>query len=201
MYTCCCCVNMSRTSSEVFDFDSSIEMPNLIKPIVDHKALAREKKRIIFETHYSNCEDKCAICLSNMINATVKHTPCGHTFHLRCLTKWQKFQNERNVQCPNCRAALPRLRFIFPFMENYPTLMSPEEEREEEYEDESSDDELIAVSVNLARTRHTNNQDFIDEINAAEEEGEVEAESERESVDGGEEDEYGRSLVRYDADF
>jgi hypothetical protein len=193
-------VNMSRTITEVYDFDTTTKMPDLIKPIPDHKALAREKNRIVFETHYSNCEDKCAICLSNMINATVKHTPCGHTFHLTCLTKWQKFHNEINVHCPNCRADLPSLKYMFPFMETVvPQLVySSSIEHEDESSDyESSEDELIAVSVNLARTRHIINQELIDEINAAEE-----PESERESTgEEGDEDEYGRSLVQYDADF
>ena len=131
---------MSRSIFDVYSSDKVTFMPR----ISNHKSLAKEKNRIIFQTKYPNMDDICAICLSNMLNANVKHTPCGHTFHLTCLTKWQKHQNERNVQCPNCRALLPRLRYVFPYMPNYP---KSESESEPESESESA-------AFNLSQLRH-----------------------------------------------
>ena len=44
---------------------------------------------------------ECAICLTNITKKMVR-TGCNHTFHSKCLKKWQKRRNT----CPCCRESL-----------------------------------------------------------------------------------------------
>jgi hypothetical protein len=177
---------MSRSIFDMYSSDKVTFMPR----IINHKLLAKEKNRIIFQTNYSNGDDICAICLSNMLNAVVKHTPCGHTFHLTCLTKWAKFQNEMNVQCPNCRSLLPRLQYVFPYMPNYTELVSASESESESplnhsvgSEDGAEDEAALATG------------DYLDVFNALE----LVPISDDESSE--ENERAGRSLVDYAEDF
>lgn len=68
------------------------------------KQCAISKKQIIIDSNFC-CEsdELCAICLTSMLNCVVKHTPCGHTFHLQCLNKLLKCKHVCKNRCPNCR--------------------------------------------------------------------------------------------------
>ena len=63
---------------------------------------AKEMERVILSTR-SIPETTCSICLSN-IHGWSKHTPCGHVFHSKCLTKWTNDACKRT--CPSCRTDL-----------------------------------------------------------------------------------------------
>lgn len=59
----------------------------------------------------------CTICTELFDEArTVSATPCGHTYHADCLSRWL----ERILTCPQCRtrvtrgAVLPKLYFSQP---------------------------------------------------------------------------------------
>ena len=97
--------------------DMKIKRENEIKRIERVKANAekREKERldidskikyakssglIIIELEYKK-KEKCALCIQDMENKKVQHTPCGHTFHMSCLeTQISKYQN---YNCSLCR--------------------------------------------------------------------------------------------------
>lgn len=45
-------------------------------------------------------DSTCAICLISVKNGDIVFpTDCGHDFHLRCLTEWNKI----SCSCPVCR--------------------------------------------------------------------------------------------------
>lgn len=51
----------------------------------------------------NNNNTQCTICISNFINNRSKIciTPCNHSFHYKCLSKWL-IKNINNPKCPNC---------------------------------------------------------------------------------------------------
>lgn len=69
---------------------------------MNHSEVARKMNRVIIETN-SRCDCDCSICLSTMKGCTVKHLPCGHTFHSRCLTTQFGSDIESSSRCANCR--------------------------------------------------------------------------------------------------
>ena len=42
---------------------------------------------------------ECPICYDVIIEGESMNTPCGHTFHVTCMTSWL----ERATTCPSCR--------------------------------------------------------------------------------------------------
>lgn len=53
--------------------------------------------------HLQKSLPECTICMCNMSKCNTKIIPCGHAFHDKCLSKW-----ERTIDyptCPICRAA------------------------------------------------------------------------------------------------
>ena len=46
---------------------------------------------------------ECCICLNNRSTVKVMVSPCGHSFHEECMTKWLEIK----LICPMCRKALP----------------------------------------------------------------------------------------------
>ncbi|KAL4455450.1 hypothetical protein ABPG74_012602 [Tetrahymena malaccensis] len=53
-------------------------------------------------------DDVCSICHDELIVARRIET-CGHKFHIKCLFKWLKSQ--QNSRCPICRSEIPNLNF------------------------------------------------------------------------------------------
>ena len=54
---------------------------------------------------------ECPICYDVINEGEATSTPCGHTFHVTCMTSWL----ERATTCPSCRtrvAAAPTLTRI-----------------------------------------------------------------------------------------
>jgi hypothetical protein len=54
---------------------------------------------------YLNNEN-CSICLDTMYNRSVSHTPCGHTFHTKCLVMQLTYQPTNKAECAECRQTL-----------------------------------------------------------------------------------------------
>jgi len=77
--------------------------------IENYPAAAKEQKRIILQSKYPSEED-CSVCLGEMKNRVVAHTPCGHKFHSKCLTMWR--ETSGNAHCPLCRGALTKEQLI-----------------------------------------------------------------------------------------
>ena len=78
----------------------------LLKQNVDFQEFAHLAHRVILQRR-SSTHGECAICLRNMHKLTVKHTPCRHTYHARCLNKWL----QRDQRCPLCRTYLETLTY------------------------------------------------------------------------------------------
>lgn len=59
----------------------------------------KDRSTIIRNPHKENSKE-CSICLKDMKGRYVKKiNGCGHTFHLKCLGKWE----ETKFSCPMCR--------------------------------------------------------------------------------------------------
>lgn len=51
--------------------------------------------------------DSCSLCLKNMCVGRILHTPCGHSFHLNCMSQMvTSFRGNWWHKCPNCRTDL-----------------------------------------------------------------------------------------------
>lgn len=50
-------------------------------------------------------ENTCPICLNNSSSNEYIKTPCGHVYHLFCLSEWMKESHD----CPTCRRELPAI--------------------------------------------------------------------------------------------
>ena len=48
-------------------------------------------------------EQECAVCMCKMSTKQEDRLPCGHVFHSKCLSRWEK--TSKNTTCPLCRAA------------------------------------------------------------------------------------------------
>jgi hypothetical protein len=49
---------------------------------------------------------ECCLCLDDMYNKQVSHTPCGHAFHSECLSFQLSYQEGEKRQCAECRLSL-----------------------------------------------------------------------------------------------
>ena len=72
------------------------------KEFLNHREVAKEKKRLIIEIKCKEHE-MCPICLDEMYGKIVCHTPCGHRFHGPCLRKQLEIQHEGMKTCAMCR--------------------------------------------------------------------------------------------------
>jgi hypothetical protein len=79
----------------------------LVVKVNDHRAFAKEHKRVILQMAYP-INEECSICLFTMKNQVVAHTPCGHRFHSKCLSICREYK--KNAPCPLCRGALTDTR-------------------------------------------------------------------------------------------
>jgi hypothetical protein len=60
--------------------------------------ILNEFRKIFPATHSEEC---CAICMEPL-DSGICSTPCGHSFHIRCIYHWRKIKNN----CPMCRCWL-----------------------------------------------------------------------------------------------
>ena len=44
-------------------------------------------------------EEPCCVCLSSMAGCKVRHLPCFHQFHMRCIDRWLRSSSV----CPICK--------------------------------------------------------------------------------------------------
>jgi hypothetical protein len=58
---------------------------------------------------------ECSICLNPMKGAYVKRIFCGHTFHYKCLKRWE----EERMSCPMCRYDYEEGPSVAELLENY----------------------------------------------------------------------------------
>ena len=79
--------NAEKREKERLDIDSKVKY-------------AKSSGRIIIELEYKK-KDKCALCIEDMENKKVQHTPCGHSFHMSCLET--QFLMYKNYRCSLCR--------------------------------------------------------------------------------------------------
>jgi hypothetical protein len=69
---------------------------------IDSKVkIAKSSRRVIIELKYRKKDDTCALCMEDMENKKVQHTPCGHSFHMSCLDK--QFTEYKDYRCSLCR--------------------------------------------------------------------------------------------------
>ena len=47
-------------------------------------------------------EQDCAVCMCKIPTKQEDRLPCGHTFHTKCVSRWEK--TSKNTTCPLCRA-------------------------------------------------------------------------------------------------
>jgi hypothetical protein len=57
--------------------------------------------RKIFPATREHSEENCAICMEPL-HSRYCNTPCGHSFHVKCLYQWSKIK----ANCPMCRGEL-----------------------------------------------------------------------------------------------
>jgi len=79
--------NAEKREKERLDIDSKIKY-------------AKSSGRIIIELEYKK-KEKCALCIEDMENKKVQHTPCGHSFHMSCLET--QISMYKNYRCSLCR--------------------------------------------------------------------------------------------------
>lgn len=58
---------------------------------------AQLRKRATLTSAFEPTE--CAICLKMIKSRFAKRIPCGHLFHIKCLSEWE----QRKMSCPMCR--------------------------------------------------------------------------------------------------
>lgn len=67
------------------------------------REFALNKNRIVIELKCS-IQSECSICMEELFMKKVYHAPCGHTFHVQCLSQWRMKRNN----CPLCRQILSK---------------------------------------------------------------------------------------------
>jgi hypothetical protein len=50
----------------------------------------------------------CVVCLSTVLNAELRQTECGHSYHKTCLKDWLLVQ----TTCPSCQYQLREKTFV-----------------------------------------------------------------------------------------
>jgi len=71
---------------------------------IDSKVkLAISSKRVIIELKCRK-DERCALCIENLKNKKVQHTPCGHSFHMKCLEMQCSMYEDYN--CSLCRCQI-----------------------------------------------------------------------------------------------
>ena len=80
--------NAEKREKEKLDIDSKVK-------------IAKSSGRVIIELKYRKKDDTCALCMEDMENKKVQHTPCGHSFHMSCLDK--QLTEYKDYRCSLCR--------------------------------------------------------------------------------------------------
>ena len=78
---------------------------------IDSKVkIAKSSRRVIIELKYRKKDDTCALCMEDMENKKVQHTPCGHSFHMSCLDK--QFTEYKDYRCSLCRYQIYQPEYV-----------------------------------------------------------------------------------------
>ena len=55
----------------------------------------------------------CSICFDTCTSKTEAYqSPCGHTYHLKCMKTWAQFCKRPKLTCPICRFVIPRGKYF-----------------------------------------------------------------------------------------
>ncbi|KAJ8901468.1 hypothetical protein NDN08_007314 [Rhodosorus marinus] len=84
------------------DYEANLRLDDSV-PV--RRGATQEQIRAIESTtvQESDLKDLCSICISPFTKrGKLKRLPCGHGFHIRCISKWLKI----NSNCPNCKRRL-----------------------------------------------------------------------------------------------
>jgi hypothetical protein len=62
----------------------------------------------------------CTICTDDSLECIVMLSPCGHTYHNRCIMLWfnKQLEHSANYSCPLCRMINPIVRVRPPYDPN-----------------------------------------------------------------------------------
>lgn len=92
----------------------------------------------------------CLICRENIIPGEEETavTPCGHAFHLSCLSRWM----EEKQQCPTCRTPIPPIN-----EEDYPPLSR-------RHKSQNSNQNEINTPFDLAERDNNNINNYVDDL-------------------------------------
>ncbi|WCJ42554.1 RING/U-box superfamily protein [Euphorbia peplus] len=84
-----CLIDMS------FDMDEALTMPtNFSHQISESDSLIAEMPSVCCS------EDACSVCMENFGSGSIgKRVPCGHVFHVSCISSWLSNCDS----CPLCR--------------------------------------------------------------------------------------------------
>mmetsp|Transcript_1490 Transcript_1490/g.2314 ORF Transcript_1490/g.2314 Transcript_1490/m.2314 type:complete len:212 (+) Transcript_1490:822-1457(+) len=95
---------MQESTHETTDPDYEANL-RLDDSVPSRRGATQEQIRAIESTpvQESDLKDLCSICISPFTKrGKLKRLPCGHGFHIRCISKWLKI----NSNCPNCKRRL-----------------------------------------------------------------------------------------------
>lgn len=80
----------------------SIRYNSLVEINQEYNSIYKQKF-IIYKFPFTN-SNICSICFEQTSNASGGNLPCGHAFHLNCISSWfNSLQGEIQHCCPNCR--------------------------------------------------------------------------------------------------
>lgn len=117
-----------------------------------HRKRAIEEQTIVTE-EVCRLPDQCAICMSDLAESPVYHTPCGHTFHTGCFERQiGEMQGDNRTRCAMCRMELSQNIYANDTLSNippplivmhiHPAIMMFAFMSMEVYENFSSEDEM-----------------------------------------------------------
>lgn len=85
-----------------------------------HRKRAIEEQTIVTE-EVCRLPDQCAICMSDLAESPVYHTPCGHTFHTGCFERQiGEMQGDNRTRCAMCRMELSQNIYANDTLSNIP---------------------------------------------------------------------------------
>ncbi|TKX18936.1 ring finger domain-containing protein 7 [Elsinoe australis] len=139
----------SRTTSEVPVASSSFANRTPANLSLDQIQEKREAGLMEWRRKYGGKQRECVVCLEEYVDGVsrVMSLPCGHEFHVECITPWL---TTRRRTCPICKGDV--VRSLARTDSNTPAANTPDR-RYDSYDDD--DDELVdGVQEQAVATRN-----------------------------------------------
>ncbi|KAF2674076.1 hypothetical protein BT63DRAFT_1703 [Microthyrium microscopicum] len=135
----------SRTESEVAGPSSSQHSEEEDDAISMTESEKREKGLAAWRKRYGGRQKECVVCLEEYIDgiSRVMSLPCGHEFHVECITPWL---TTRRRTCPICKGDVVRS-----MARHEPSSSS---ERQVHFSAGESDDDSDAMQTHVALLRN-----------------------------------------------